>query len=284
MVIKLEKKTIIVFGGLLFLILINLKPSAAAGISMNFIKTNISLNQSDRNWVNFKMRNVYGTTLYYTTVNDSHDIAGLETLIDPSEINEFNDSDEIDMVMLVTTNQTILSGNYRIKIWAEGRDENWGRATSPEYYVYVDVFSNYISTTTTTSSTTSSTTTSVTTTTIKSFLNETFSETLGKKISKNQILIIVAIVMIALVVLPMISFKKEPKEVIVHKSKEKSKEVLKEVEKLEIETPKEEVEEKEEVMLDTKELEEKEVMEKEEEKPEKELEESKDEEKKAEEK
>jgi len=53
-------------------------------------------------------------------------------------------------------------------------------------------------------------------------MNNTFSKTIGKNISKNQILIIVAVVMIIIVLIPTLSFKKEPTEIVPSESKEKT--------------------------------------------------------------
>jgi len=229
---KAIKKKIIIIGVLifsLFFFLMNIEFSAAdiTGMSMNFLKTSININQNDRNWVNFKVNNYYGESIYYTYIKSSGGIAGLDILIDPSVIEEYVPG-EIDAVVIFSTNQSVVNGSHRIRIWAEGRDSAWNKIISPDYYVNVTIFSDYTPPTTTTS--TSSTTTSSSTTTTESpfsDLNKTFSGTLGKNISKNQILIIVAVVMILLVVIPMFSFKKGERELITYKSKKIDEEEVK---------------------------------------------------------
>jgi len=224
------KKKIIIIGVLIFgLFLMNIKFSVAdvTGMRMNFLKTHININQNDRNWVNFKVNNYYGGSIYYTYIKSSGEVAGLDILIDPSLIEEYVPG-EVDAVVIFSTNQSVVNGSHRIKIWAEGRDSAWNKIISPDYYVNVTIFSDYIPPTTTTS--TSSTTTSSSTTTTESplsDLNKTFSGTLGKNISKNQILIIVAVVMILLVVIPMFSFKKGERELIISKPKKIEEEEVK---------------------------------------------------------
>lgn len=228
-----NKKIIIIFGfltiGLLCLLFLNKKSSAAdiTGISMRFIdKTNLSVDQMNRNFTIFTIKNDYEEKLYYVNIKNS-EIAGIEVTFSPSEIIEFQTNMTSTVMMGISANQTALNGSYRMKVWAESRDANWNNVRSRDYYINLTVFSSYIAPNTT-SATTSTTTSSVYTTTTEGsgFLNpnNTFSNTIGKNISKNQILIIVAVVMIVLVLIPTLSFKKEPAGIVVPKEEEAKQE------------------------------------------------------------
>ena len=228
--VRNSKKIMMFFGaltvGLLCVFFINQESLAAdiTKLSMTFItKTNLNVNQMDRNFTVFTIKNNYGQRVYYAKIKNS-EIAGINVVFSPSEVIEFETNMTITVMMGIYANQSVVNGTYQIRVWAESRDVNWNNIKSPNYYINLTIFSNY--TVPSTTSTTTSTTTSVyTTTTEKSFfpnVNNTFSKTIGKNISKNQILIIVAIIMIVIVLIPTLSFKKEPSGIVASESKEKT--------------------------------------------------------------
>ena len=211
--------------GLLCVFFINQESLAAdiTKLSMTFItKTNLTVNQMDRNFTIFTIKNNYGQRVYYAKIKNN-EVAGINVVFSPSEVIEFDTNMTITVMMGVYANQSVVNGSYQIKVWAESRDANWNNIKSPNYYINLTIFSNY--TIPTTSTTTSTTTSVYTTTTEKSLfgdMNNTFSKTIGKNISKNQILIIVAIIMIVIVLIPTLSFKKEPTGIVASESKEKT--------------------------------------------------------------
>ena len=225
-----SKKKMMIFWalivGLLCIFFINQESLAAdiTKLSMTFItKTSLTVNQMDRNFTVFTIKNNYGQRVYYAKIKNS-EVAGINVVFSPSEVIEFETNMTITVMMGIYANQSVVNGTYQIKVWAESRDVNWNNVKSPNYYINLTVFSNY-TVPNTTSTTTSSTSTSIsTTTTVESLfgdMNKTFSKTIGKNISKNQILIIVAIVMIVIVLIPMISFKKEPTGIVPSKEEMK---------------------------------------------------------------
>ena len=227
--VRNSKKIMMIFGalivGLSCVFFINQESLAAdiTKLSMTFItKTNLTVNQMDRNFTVFTIKNNYGQRVYYAKIKNS-EIAGINVVFSPSEVIEFETNMTITVMMGIYANQSIVNGTYQIRVWAESRDVNWNNIKSPNYYINLTIFSNY--TIPTTSTTTSTTISVYTTTTEKSLfpnVNKTFSKTIGKNISKIQILIIVAIIMIVIVLIPTLSFKKEPSGIIASESKEKT--------------------------------------------------------------